>query len=107
MNKPEPWESLDGVATVETAAGKVGIRSIGDGVQIFAPGLKEPIALVDLYHVLNPEHPYKKGLVQLVIDDQQREDPVAFVVFRPEGTRIEFEVGVAEQRDGFHGYHEA
>jgi hypothetical protein len=121
LTKPEQPEQPEAPkqAAVETPAGEVRIVTCGDGVELFAPGNKEPIAYVDLFYLLEGRNEYstsdpnpalrrlglKSGCVQLVIGDQRTEDPVAFAVYRPEGTRVEFEHGVVEQ-DGFHGYPE-
>jgi len=102
--KPEPWESNPAIQTFlfdeGEAQGKVGIERGAYGIWIYVPGVKDPVALVDLFY-LSPggkDIPHRPACPQIVIHDTVGEDPVAFARFTPERTEVSFETGVKQLR---------
>jgi hypothetical protein len=82
---------------------KAAIQNEGDGLSLFIEGFADPVAYLDLYYFLNGlipggEEYHRQPAMQLVIGDTQHleGDPVAFIKFEPDGTRVAFETGVSQ-----------
>jgi len=78
----------------EDARGIVTLSESVFGVDVHVDGIEGAVALIDLYHPASPNEYFDDPYPQIVIDNGDDGDPVAFAKFTPEGTRVLFENGV-------------
>lgn len=98
--RTEPWESDPTIEVhvfdMAEGRGKVGLRPCSYGLEIYVPGQKDAVALVDLFYLSKEGQTVegRGGHPQMIIYDSVRDEVLARALFRPDGTRVDFETGV-------------